>query len=59
MNGGEHDMGMLMHHTWLKQQEEAKKKAKAEAPADPVVDNMDEYDVPVKRAVNRRKASKE
>lgn len=52
-------MGMLMHHTWLKQQEEAKKKAKAEAPADPVVENMDEYDVPVKRAVNRRKASKE
>ena len=58
MNGGEHDMGMLMHHTWLKQQEEAEKRKKTAEPVQPVADDEDEYDVPVKRTVTRRKPSR-
>ena len=50
-------MGMLMHHTWLKQQEEAEKRKKAVILDDPV-EEPDEYDVPVKKTVVRRKASR-
>lgn len=51
-------MGMLMHHTWLKQQEEAEKRKKAKVPAEPVAEEEDEYDVPVKSTVTRRKPSR-
>lgn len=50
-------MGMLMHHTWLKQQEEAEKRKKTAVPAPPVAEDEDEYDVPVKKTVTRRKPS--
>ena len=51
-------MGMLMHHTWLAQQEEQKKRKKTAKPADPVAEEQDEYEIPVKTTVNRRKPSR-
>ena len=51
-------MGMLMHHTWLKQQEEAKAK---KAEAKPVVEKKEpvkvEEPTPVKKP-GRRKVTK-
>ena len=60
MNGGEHDMGMLMHHTWLKQQEEANKRKKTADPAETVADETEsEYaNVTARKTVNRRKPTK-
>ena len=50
-------MGMLLHRTLMKQQEEARKRKKTAESAEPVVKEEDEYNVPVKRTVNRRKTS--
>lgn len=51
-------MGMLMHHTWLAQQEEQKKRKKTAEHADPVVEELDEYEIHAKKTVNRRKPSR-
>lgn len=53
-------MGMLMHHTWMKQQEEEKKKT-AKAVAEPVAETEEmpvkEETAPVRKTAGRRKAS--
>ena len=51
-------MGMLLHHTWLNQQEQ-KKPEKAEKPVEEVKEEKSAEDPPVKRAGGRRKATKE
>ena len=53
-------MGMLMHHTWLKQQEEANKRKKTADPAETVADETEsEYaNVTARKTVNRRKPTK-
>lgn len=51
-------MGMLMHHTWLKQQEEQRKRKKTAEHADPVAEEPDEYEISVKQTATRRKPSR-
>lgn len=51
-------MGMLMHHTWLAEQEKQKKQPKVAEPA-PVEENKEEpVHEPVKRMGGRRKVTK-
>ena len=53
-------MGMLMHHTWLAQQEQAKPQKKVEPkPVEEVKEETSAEETPVKRAGGRRKATKE
>ena len=50
-------MGMLMHHTWLAQQEQAKPKKVEPKPAEEVKEEKSAEELPVKRAGGRRKAT--
>ena len=51
-------MGMLLHHTWLNQQEQ-KKPEKAEAkPVEEVKEEKSAEETPVKRVGGRRKTTK-
>ena len=51
-------MGMLLHHTMQRQKSEMERKKKPVKPADPVAEEPDEYEIPVKKTVNRRKPSR-
>lgn len=53
-------MGMLMHHTWLQQQGEQKKRKKTAKPAEPVAEeNESEYAAVTERKTGTgRKATK-
>ena len=52
-------MGMLMHHTWLAQQEQKEQPKKAEPkPVEEVKEGKSAEEPPVKRAGGRRKATK-
>ena len=49
-------MGMLMHHTWLKQQEVAAERPVEEKPAEKAEEIKEESAEPVKKTGGRRKA---
>ena len=51
-------MGMLMHHTWLAQQENVKPKVEPKPAVAEVKEEKSAEDPPVKRAGGRRKATK-
>lgn len=50
-------MGMLMHHTWLAQQEQAKPKKVEQKPVEEVEVEKSAEETPVKRAGGRRKTN--
>ena len=51
-------MGMLMHHTWLKQQEDKQPVKKAETPVEPKTEPVKQAEEPQDRKPGRRKATK-
>ena len=51
-------MGMLMHHTWLKQQEDAAKQPVEQTTAEKADEVKEDSAEPVKKTGGRRKATK-